>query len=778
MNPTPPTAGRGASRRTPPHPSLHSLFRHFPGVTALLDVEGRLLSATASAIELFRGDDPTILGQFGASFLHPDDQGEALRLFADVASTPLRSRSAEFRLRHADGGWHWFQAHATNLVEDPEFGGILVRLRDITERRRQEHRLRDLFERAPVAYSMIDLTGGQVAGNQRYADLFGYSLEELDRIDVASITHPDDRERTAGYLADLAAGRLDRYETEKRYLRKDGSIFWGRLTITVLHDLDGAPEFLLGSIEDITERRAATEALARSRDEAVSLSEAKSEFVARVAHDLRTPLAAIRGLAELIVTGGDAAERSDTADLILRTSDSLMQMLDDLLDLSKMEAGRLELAPVVFSPRALLGDVGDLLTAQARAKDLTLVVEPDASLPPAVCGDPLRLRQVLVNLIGNAVKFTDRGRVRVTASARPAGGGWNLTFVVADTGVGIPAESVPEIFEPFVQAHPDRPGGTGLGLAICRQLVEMMGGVMAVESVDGEGTTFRFDVSVSAAAQIAPSEPEPQAARREILVVEDTPVNQLLVTQQLERLGYRPVIAGTGEEALELLARSRPGAVLMDWRLPGIDGLETTRRLRQLEESLRLPRVPVIAMTASALARDREWCLAAGMDDFLAKPVSLAGLGEVLARWVDRPADPEPPAGGADGTAGPPAGPEPPPELARLYREVGDPALAGTVVDAFAAALPERRIRIAEAGAAGDHETLAAVAHTLRSTSAQLGATDVAAASAALEDLARAGETGVEAAVDDLVRHIDRLEETLARWRRSAPGATGRKAER
>jgi CheY-like chemotaxis protein len=406
-----------------------------------------------------------------------------------------------------------------------------------------------------------------------------------------------------------------------------------------------------------------------------------------------------------------------------------------------MEAGRLELVEGVVSPHRLVSDVVEMLRPQADERNVALLGSLDAQVPVFVRGDEHRLRQVLVNLLGNAVKYTDEGSVTVTVETlKRMGEACLLRFAITDTGVGIPADEIARLFDPFTQASTTtslRRPGTGLGLTITRQLVELMGGEITVSSQVGSGSTFSFDLPTVIAA---PDELPRSAvvagpdvlARGRVLVVEDSPVNQALVERQLVRLGCEPVVASGGAEALGLMDELHFDLVLMDWQLPGIDGLETTRRWREREAATD-GRLPIIAMTASAMPGARAECLAAGMDGFLAKPVKLDDLAPVLERYLAvRPPD-DVVAG--DRSVGPEAGGSlvDPRVLETLADEVGDPAIAARVVTTFLGELDGRLAALRASTSKNDRETLQRTAHTLKSTSRALGADALAEVCADLE---------------------------------------------
>ncbi|USI72425.1 hybrid sensor histidine kinase/response regulator [Sphingomonas morindae] len=500
------------------------------------------------------------------------------------------------------------------------------------------------FAQAAVGLALLRPDGTFLMVNDRFCEITSYDRNELRNRHFRSITHPDDQERDDSLVARLLQGELPRYAVEKRYIRKDGSIVWITLTLSLVRRADGSPDFFVTVVEDISARKAAEAA-----------SGAKSSFLANMSHEIRTPMNGILGFTDLLLAGTLTPEQRRHAELIAESGRAMMRLLNDILDLSKIEAGKMRVADEPFDLPGALTGCCRLIDPTIRQKGLTLRCDFHPDLPRWTMGDGLRLRQIVLNLLANAAKFTASGTVALRA--RPEGA-W-LCIEVEDTGIGIAADRQAAIFEEYVQAEAEvaqRYGGTGLGLSISAQLATLMGGGLAVASVPGRGTTFALRLPLVA----APAPPEedrerPSPGRDEagfaprILVAEDHDVNQRLIAAMLDQLGCRYELVEHGEAAV---ARARVHAydlLLMDVQMPGMDGLEATRRIR--EAGIDAATLPIVALTANAYPDDVAACLAAGMQAHLAKPASLDMLRATIHGWTRAALLPHPPSVAASGTA-------------------------------------------------------------------------------------------------------------------------------
>ena len=570
-----------------------------------------------------------------------------------------------------------------------------------------------LFEDAPVAYSVLDAEGRQLAANQRFYEIFGYAPGT--KLDVDDLTHAEHRQQTDDYLSQITGQDDALRAIEKRYVRADGSTFWGRLTARRIVE-DGQP-LLLGTIENIDEQH-------RLRTGLVNRALKQSEFVAQVSHELRNPLHTIAGMAELLVDAGLSPANQRQAAVILREASSASSIVSDLLDIGRIDAGNFAVDQEPFSVRNLVDRSVRAAQPRAQAKGLRIHVLVHDAVPINVVGDRRRVKQVLDNLVGNAVKFTNQGSVSLHLEACDE----TVRFRVEDTGPGIAANFVERLFEPFARAN-ESTSGAGLGLAISLRLAESMGGTLIVEQTSVEGTVFALDLPLADAgpnAVIASDElPSHSGRSARILVVEDNIETQMLAKAQLDRLGYDYDVVGDGFEALRLFDTASYGAILMDWHLPGIDGLETTRRIRQQERREGRVRTPIVSVTARAMAEDIEACHQAGADDFVAKPANLRRISEVLERWTGTHI-----ASGAE--------PERTDELfVNLLEELGDVAVVHQLGSTFLSELPGRVDAIVVPDGSDDQRVQLA-AHTLASTSLMFGADELGNIAQQIEDAARA----------------------------------------
>ncbi|PDW03531.1 ATP-binding protein [Candidatus Viridilinea mediisalina] len=494
-------------------------------------------------------------------------------------------------------------------------------------------------------------------------------------------------------------------------------------------DVLGVPRGALCAALDVTQRMQATQALIRARDEAEAATRSKSAFLATMSHEIRTPLNAVIGMAELLLDTPMSKEQHRYAETIRTSGDMLLAVINDILDFSKIEAGNMDLEHQPFNPRTCVAEVIDLLAPRASEKGLRLAAAIDFTVPEQLISDVTRVRQILLNLIGNAVKFTSQGevlvRMNITSSITP--GVLELHIIVSDTGMGIPEDRQMRLFQPFSQmdaSTTQRYGGTGLGLAICKRLCDLMGGSIEVASSVGAGSVFSVRLPVTATnlpPRQRPTTPPPYNGLPQdvrILLAEDNLVNQQVALRMLERIGLKADVVANGYEALAALENQAYDIVLMDVQMPEMDGLEATRHVRTTLPEDRQPYI--VAMTAGAMVGDREACLAAGMNDYISKPVQRDDLLAALQRACNDHVNPATSPDQQiilDYAA-----------IDRLRTDLG-PLFAEDLIILIETYRQQLRSDIAamrEATKAGDTQRIALLAHRLRGASATLGAQQAA----------------------------------------------------
>jgi PAS domain S-box-containing protein len=688
----------------------------------------------------------------------------------------------ECRLVRKGGSRFWaLISHSPLLDDDGVRRGWLHRVTEITHQTlasdqvvSSEQRLAKAQALSEVGSWEWDLRTEAVTWSDELYRIFECEPQEfapsyagfMDRL------HPDDRPSVEAAVAEAVAG-AETLEFEARIIKSSGTQGWVRGRGLATRDETGTAVRIGGTAQDVTESVVAAQELAASRDEAMQASRMKSDFLATMSHEIRTPLNGVIGLTDLLLKTGLDSTQLPLADGISQAGRTLLGLINDILDLSKIEAGKLELEVADFEVRPVVDQVAALMVETVRSRSVDLVVACHPEVPRAVRGDPVRFGQVVTNLVSNAVKFTRDGQVKVRVTrAGSSDGPPKLRVEVSDTGIGIAPEAQTTLFESFTQADASTTreyGGTGLGLTISRRLVEALGGQIGFTSELGVGSTFWFTVAfLPVEDETGMLEPDPAqspdtlapgtasvevAPLGVVLVAEDNPVNQMVARGVLEGLGYAVQFANDGLEAVAAVTATpdRFVAVLMDCRMPRLDGYEATRVIRQLEQPG--ARVPVIAMTASTVVGEKEHCLSAGMDDFLVKPIDFGLLEVTLASWiagngpiadsVGRPTD-------ASGVL----------DLSRIRMldelRPGDRSFLEQFVETFLARVAEDVDAIGAAVEAENRSRLMSSAHLLKGSAQNLGATRVGQVCQTLEDLALGGDLGEAVAlVPDLRRQVE-----------------------
>ncbi|MEX2142640.1 MAG: ATP-binding protein [Pirellulales bacterium] len=544
---------------------------------------------------------------------------------------------------------------------------------EINERRRAEEALwnaeamwRALVDAATDGIILIDVSGRIQSFNRAAERLFGYTWGEIQGRNVGLLMPSPEREEHERYIErylQTSVARIIGGSREVIGRRKDNSTFPINLTVSEIWLADR--RMFAGIVRDVSDEKEAAESLRLAKQAAEQANQAKSEFLANMSHEIRTPMSAILGYADLLLAeeGIDRApsHRIDAFRTIQRNGEHLLQVINDILDLSKVEAGKLAFERIRCSPSELLFDVQRIVKQPAAAKNLPFHIDFVGEIPETIETDPTRLRQVLVNLIGNAVKFTEAGSVTLSVRlVEPSSDSPRMEFAVADTGLGMTPEQIARLFQPFSQADAStsrRFGGTGLGLTICKRIIDHLGGEILVESESGKGSTFRAIIPIGSLTGIkqspltwqSPTTPKETSPKNEptdelncrILLAEDGPDNQRLLMLLLSKAGAQVTLAENGQAAVDLvLAATRNAAqgdteapgfdvILMDMQMPVLDGYQATRKLRAAG-----CRTPIIALTAHAMQGDRQHCLAAGCDDYLTKPINRHALCAAIRKHL------------------------------------------------------------------------------------------------------------------------------------------------
>lgn len=641
-----------------------SLFDYNPSAISAMDLQGRTLSVNSSLLRLTGYSRENLLMSEFTEIVDAYELDKVLERFT-LASGGM-AQTFDSRLIHRDGHLVEVSVIYVPILVNGEVVGVFGITSDITERKRHLEQIEKLsYEHALILNSVsegiygVNLAGETMFINPAAASLLGCEPGEwptnghLPEMQKAWV----DGEPYAGSQKTLIQALSENITYEERegvFWRQDGSSFLVKYRMTPLFD-NGERKGAVVVFRDITEEKA----IVRAKESAEQADRAKSEFLAIMSHELRTPMNGIIGMADLLAGTELDEEQSYYTHIINKSGEALLHILNEVLDFSKIEAGMMTLEPQPLELAQVIQSVNEVFYPKVKEKGLLLTSELDPALPPVVITDEARLRQVLVNLVGNAVKFTETGhiRIRVEAGESPEPGQAVLKFAVQDTGIGIPLASQNLLFQSFTQLHPSinrKYGGTGLGLAISKKLAELLGGSIGVVSQEGEGSEFYFTVQVAlpgeewqveqpAVSLSERSRQDRHAVRAgelaggkygpmSILVAEDHPVNRQLLLAYLKKRGYYADVAANGAEAVEAVLSNRYDLVFMDIQMPVMDGIEATGIIRD-----RLGLSPVIvAATAFARNEDREMCMRAGMQDFISKPLHVKELDRVLRDWSAR----------------------------------------------------------------------------------------------------------------------------------------------
>jgi len=719
-----------------------------PVAWSLFDLDGHGVAGSREYAAVFELTPDDLAGLPFEAMIEPGDRGHTDAVLAQLRSGELAEYVSMQQAPRPGGGQQLVRLTLRALERNGQRVALFSTATPITDAARFDaHRIQKLIENIDDTISLIDENGVLIETSGRYKPILGYPSEFWADRTIFDLLHPDDALRVLALREEVVASPGSVVTGEFRVESSDGSYQPLEVhAVNLLHDPDVSG--IVITSRNISARKLLMRDLAQSRDAALAEADLRMRLIATVSHELRNPLHAMSGLAELLTTStGLHDDAASLANTLRRQIEGLTIVIDDLLDSSRLGVGAVSLHVQPMLVRSLIDDVIALASQSARHKPVAVLAEVPDDVPSCVAADAARIRQVLSNLVGNAVKFTESGEVKLRVGATADG----LLFEVTDTGHGIAPAELGSVFEPFTTgSNAGESSGAGLGLAIVRQLVDLMAGTIEARSTLGAGSTFvvKVPAAESEPPAVAAETPPPlTVAGQPVLVVDDNAVNQMLAESQLARLGMRAVVVGTGEAAVELLASGDgPDLVLMDYHLPGIDGLEATRRIRASEAGTGR-RAVIVGVTAAATAADRKACEEAGMDDFLAKPVSLAVLGEALRRWVQH----VPTVGELPDTVDTAV-------LDSLAADLGDAAVVTDLVRTFLDELHGRRSALATACADGDIVAAKRAAHTLKSSALLLGAMELGRACQRIEVLQSADE--VQRMSTDILRHAT----DAARW--------------
>jgi len=617
----------------------------------ILDPLGRIDWANDAAVRFSGYSVQEMRGKLAHTLLNgPDTDTDATRRLGEaiVQGEPCKF---EFVAYTRSGDQRVLEVEGQPLRDDQgRYFQYAVISPDITERKHTEAALREsaeyfraLFDESPVPASIQAPDYTIVRANAAHTRMLGYTIDQVIGKDPIAFVHPDEVDAAYALRTEMR-GTNERGQVtfERRMLRGDGRIVWVRGHTVRFSDASGE-RYLLTMLENITEAKESERVLRDAKEIAESASRAKSQFLANMSHEIRTPMNGVLGMTELLLGTTLNDKQRRFAEAVYRSGETLLEIINDILDFSKIEAGKLELESVDFNLRTVVEDVFEMLAPRAHQKRIELASHIGPEVPAVAKGDPTRLRQVLTNLVGNAIKFTESGEVVVTVAAAAEAQGHRVRFEVRDTGIGMRQEALAKLFSVFMQADQSmsrRYGGTGLGLAISKQLVELMGGSISADSQFGEGSTFRFDVPLATgdSEAVAPPINARELRGRRVILVEDNPTNRNILEMQLKSVGMDVATADNGSTALELMrAAARAGTAfdvaVIDMKMPIMDGLTLAGELRR-DPALAATRM--VMLTSLASGNEAQLAYESGVDVYLTKPVRQSELLDALARVLSR----------------------------------------------------------------------------------------------------------------------------------------------
>ncbi|GAB6058220.1 PAS domain S-box protein [Desulfonatronum parangueonense] len=636
---------------------LISLLDSIPDIIFIKDTQGIYLGCNTEFSRYIGLCKKDIVGKTDYDLYSKEEADRFRNDDRHVLEFEKQLHSKEWKVNYPDGSQIQLDTLKTPYRDnDGKILGVITICRDISERKRAEEALKAqrqtyelILEQSLAGYWDWNIPTGDEYLSLNFKKMFGYEDNEIENKAeswqklIFAEDLPGVFEKFNSHVK--SKGRVPFYN-EVRYHHKNGSTVWVICTGKVVEwDDDGNAKRMIGCHIDITDRKQAEEALLRAKEQAEAANMAKSQFLANMSHELRTPFNGIMGMMQLLETTTLDEEQTEYTAIAIKSADRFTRLLTDILDISRIESGKLEIRTEQFNPQDLHDSVADLFSVAAREKGILLDCLLDPLIPSQLIGDMARIRQVLFNLVGNALKFTDRGGVTMKMGFLPSPkpGECRILFSVSDSGIGIPDDKLDTLFKPFVQldgSYTRSYQGAGLGLSLVKRLVDLMDGNISVDSTVDKGTTmyvvlpFKLPDGVSISSGQGPRQ-FPQASHSlRILLAEDEPSNSLLASKLLEKVGHVVTIAEDGRQALDLLEAQDFDAILMDIQMPVMNGVEATKAIRESTTLGDKKNIPIIALTAYAMLGDREKFLAAGMDDYLAKPVKMEGLAKALERAI------------------------------------------------------------------------------------------------------------------------------------------------
>lgn len=633
-----------------------------------IDTNSRVILWNPAAEKMFGYREEEIMGRSVLETIVPtsyrSQHEEGLKRYLKTGQSLLVNQTLEMLAQRKNGEVFPVEISIfpSGTKDNMEFTAMLRDITVRTQARRElqesERKFRAAMDHAAIGMAMLSPEGRWLKANNALCQIFGYTEEELLQTDFRAQTHPDDIDLSNEGVRRLFAKEIETFQLEKRYIHRDGNIIWAQLNTALVWSEKGEPLYYISQIQDITRRKQMESQLQNALAQAQESNRLKSEFLANMSHEIRTPMNGILGMTEIVLDTELNEEQRHCLQMAYTSGQNLMTIINDILDFSKIEAGKMDLEMLPFHLRTSLEETLFPFVQQAVSKGLILESIIQKEVPDILVGDSTRLRQVLNNLLGNAIKFTQEGRVSVEVDSRSKPGQRvELHFRVSDTGIGLTTEQQQRIFAPFCQADGStsrRYGGTGLGLSICAKLVSLMGGTIWLESEAGQGSSFHFTVTMSSqhlphlknsVPELNLASPDEKKGRapvpangKKLLLVEDNEINLAVAREMLEPAGYAIRHAGNGLEALSLFQSEPFDLVLMDLNLPEMDGYTTTGLIREYEHT-RGKSVPIIAITAKAIPGEKERCLGAGLNDYLRKPFRKEELLTLINRYLCPPSN-------------------------------------------------------------------------------------------------------------------------------------------